>query len=185
MTAIEIPDLREGDLRLRPPAERDIPRITAVCQDTEIQRWNWVPSPYREEDAQAFVRLAAEALEAGTGVHLVVVRDDDVVLAAAGLDIDRRDLTGQVGYWVAPEARRQGVAVRSTRRLLRWAFEELSLAYVALIVAAENPGSNAVARALGFTLEGVAAEATILRFDDGSERRGDVQRYGIRPRELT
>jgi len=185
MTAIEVPDLRDGDLRLRLPAERDIPRITAVCQDAEVQRWTRVPSPYREEDARAFVRLAAEALEEGRGAHLVVVKDDEVVLAATGLGIDRRDLSGQVGYWVAPEARRQGIAVRSTRQLLRWAFEELSLAYVELITAAENPGSNAVARALGFTLEGVAAEAMLLRGDDGTQRRGDVHRYGIRPRELT
>jgi len=185
MTAIEIPDLGDGDLRLRPPAERDIPRVAAVCQDAEVQRWTRVPSPYTEDDARAFVRLAAEALEAGRGAHLVVVRDDDVVLAATGIDIDRRDLTGQVGYWVAPGARRQGLAVRSTRRLLRWAFEEQSLGYVELITAAENPGSNAVARALGFTLEGVAAEAMLLRFDDGTSRRGDVHRYGIRPRELT
>ena len=185
MTAIEVPDLRDGDLRLRPPAERDIARITAACQDTEVQRWTRIPSPYREEDARAFVRLAAETLAEGRGAHLVVVRSDDVVLGASGLEIDRRDLSGQVGYWVAPGARRQGIAARSTRRLLRWAFAELSLAYVELITAAENPGSNAVARALGFTLEGVAAEATILRFDDGSVRRGDVHRYGIRPRELT
>ena len=185
VTAIEVPDLRDGELRLRSPLERDIPRITAVCQDAEVQRWTRVPSPYREEDARAFVRLAAESLASGRGAHLVVVRHDDAVLAAAGLGIDRRDLSGQVGYWVAPEERRQGIAVRSTRRLLRWAFEELSLAYVELIAAAENPGSNAVARALGFTLEGVAAEAMLLRFDDGSERRGDVNRYGIRPRELT
>ncbi len=185
MTAIEVPDLRVDELRLRPPTERDIARIAAVCQDPEIQRWTRVPSPYGEEDARAFVRLAAEALEEGRGAHLVVVRDDDQVLAAAGLGIDRRDLSGQVGYWVAPDARRQAIAVRSTRRLLQWAFKELALAYVELICAAENPGSNAVARALGFTLEGVAAEAMLLRFDDGSERRGDVHRYGIRPRELT
>jgi RimJ/RimL family protein N-acetyltransferase len=185
VTALEIPELRDGDLRLRPPAERDIPRIAAACQDAEIQRWTRVPSPYRVEDAGAFVRQAAEALEEGRGAHLVVVRDDDLVLAATGLDIDSRDRTGQVGYWVAPEVRRQGIAIRSTRRLLRWAFEGLSLAYVALIAAAENPGSNAVARALGFTLEGVAAEATVLRFDDGTSRRADVHRYGIRPPELT
>jgi RimJ/RimL family protein N-acetyltransferase len=185
MTAIEVPNLRIDDLRLRPPTERDIARITEVCQDAEIQRWTRVPSPYGEEDARAFVRLATESLTSGRGAHLVVVRDDDVVLGAAGIDIDGRDLSGQVGYWVAPAARRQGIAIRSTRRLLRWAFEERSLAYVELVAGAENPGSNAVARALGFTLEGVAAEAMLLRFDDGSERRGDVHRYGIRPRELT
>lgn len=184
MTAIEVPDLRDGDLRLRPPAERDIPRITAACQDAEVQRWTRVPSPYRAEDATAFVRQAAEALETGRGAHLVVVRDDDLVLAATGIDIDRRDQSGQVGYWVAPDARRQGIAIRSTRRLLRWGFEELSLAYVELIAAAENLGSNAVARALGCTLEGVAVEATLLRFDDGTSRRADVHRYGIRPPEL-
>lgn len=185
MTAIALPELRAGDLRLRPPAERDVPRLTAICQDPEVQRWTRVPSPYREEDARTFVRRSADALAEGSGAHLVVVRDADEVLAATGLEIDRRDLSGQVGYWVAPEVRGQGIALRSTRRLLRWAFDELSLGYVELIAAADNPGSNAVARALGCTLEGVAVAATIVRFDDGSQRRADVHRYGLRPRELT
>lgn len=185
MPPIEPPHLHAGDLRLRPPSERDVARLTEICQDTEVQRWTRVPSPYTEDDAQAFVHTASASLESGRGAHLVVMREDDVVLAATGIDIDPRDLSGQVGYWVAPEARRQGVAVRATRSLLRWAFEELSLAYVELITAAENPGSNAVATALGFTLEGVAAEATLLRLDDGTSRRADVHRYGIRPAELT
>ena len=197
MDGIELPELTDGRLRLRPPEDRDVARITALCQDVEVQRWTRVPVPYTEDDAHRFVQFSSDRLGDGTGVHLVVVSagvdagsgagvGSDVVLGATGLDIDRRDLSAELGYWVAPDARRQGVATRSSRLLLRFAFDELDLGYVGLWAAADNVASNAVARSLGFTFEGTARDATLLGIPGEPDRvRGDVNRWGIRPQELT
>jgi len=112
--AIPPPVLVDADLTLRPPTARDVPRITAICRDETVQRYTRVPSPYTVADAERFVESAAAALRDGTGVHLVAVEADDHVLGAIGLTVDRRDQSGEIGYWVAPEARRRGVAVRGS-----------------------------------------------------------------------
>jgi RimJ/RimL family protein N-acetyltransferase len=189
---IELPELADGDLRLRLPAPEDVGAITASCQDPEIQRWTRVPSPYREEDARGYVEFARTSLERGTGVILLAVpigpdgTPGGKVLGAIGLSLDRADFSGELGYWVAPDARRRGVAVRGCRRLCRFGFEELGLGYVALLAAVGNEGSNAVARRLGFSHEGTLRAAMIDGpSGDRSAPRCDANWWGIRPGELT
>lgn len=185
--ALELPDLVDDDLLLRPPRLADVPDITRICRDPDIERFTRVPSPYTEDDARQFVELAAAALADGTGAHLLVVdRRDDRILGAVGLSIDPRDWSGELGYWVAPDARRRQIATRASRLLLRFGFGELELGYVMLWAAAVNAGSNGVARALGFTHEGTSREAML----DGptgerSAPRGDANLWGLRPDELT
>ena len=53
--AIEPPTLRDGDLTLRPPRPEDAEAVTAACQDAAIHRWVRVPSPYRREQAEAWL----------------------------------------------------------------------------------------------------------------------------------
>jgi RimJ/RimL family protein N-acetyltransferase len=186
MPAIELPELRDGDLRLRPPAAVDVDAITAACQDPEIQRFTRVPSPYGRDDAAQFVRLAGEALAEGTGVHLLAVDPADRLLGAVGLSVDRVDFSGELGYWVAPDARGRGVATRGGRLLLELAFGPLALGFVDLHASANNPASNAVARRLGFTHEGTQHDATVDGpSGDRSAPRCDVNLWGIRPGELT
>jgi len=186
VSALPAPVLVDGDLTLRPPGTRDIPRITAICRDEAVQRYTRVPSPYTVADAERFVESAAAARHEDTGVHLVAVDTDDHVLGAIGLTIDRRDQSGEIGYWVAPEARGRGVAVRGSRLLLAHGFGVLGLGYVMLWAAAENPASSAVARRLGFTHEGTSRDAMVLGpTGDASAPRGDAHLFGLRPGELT
>lgn len=182
-----MPDRVTAGLRLRVPTADDVARITEVCQDAEVQRYTRVPSPYTEAHARAFVALAEAGLDEATGLHLVVVEEDrDQVLGAVGIAIDRRDASGEIGYWVAPEVRGRGVTTTGCRILLAHAFEVVGLGYVALWAAADNPASNAVARRLGCTHEGTARRAMLLGpTGDWSAPRGDANLWGLRPGELT
>jgi RimJ/RimL family protein N-acetyltransferase len=189
---IEFPELVDGDLRLRRPSTRDVPAITAACQDAEIQRWTRVPSPYREEDARGYVGFARNAMERGSGAVLlaVPVGDDGEpggrVLGAIGLTFDRADFSGELGYWIAPDARRQGVATRGCRLLCRFGFDRLEVGYIGLLAAVGNEGSNAVARRLGFSHEGTLRSAMIEGpSGDRSAPRCDANWWGLRPGELT
>lgn len=178
--------LRDGDLWLRLPVADDVPAITRACQDPEIRRWTRVPSPYREKHAREFVALAADALATGSGLHLVAVdADHDALLGTAGLTVDGAERSGDLGYWVAPEARGRGVATRAGRLLCRLAFEHRGLGYVGLMAAAPNGASNAVARRLGFTLEGTRRRAMIDGpSGDATAPRCDGNIYGLLPHEL-
>ena len=187
MAPIWLPPLVDGDLRLRRPSTTDVTAITRACQDPEIQRWTRVPAPYTEADAHDFVAMHERDLAGGTGVHLLAVEDtSDSLLGAVGLSIDRRDDSAEVGYWVVPDARGRGVATRATRLVLRFGLAHLDVAYVMLHSAVVNPASNAVARSLGFTLEGTSRDAMrIGPTGDRSAPRADANLWGLRPGELT
>lgn len=190
MPAIPRPDphLADGRIAVRPPAVRDVPAITRACQDPDIQRYTRVPSPYTEEDARAFLTLSREGFDAGTGAAMVIVAPatGDLLGSCGIVAHDPRDLVAEVGYWVARHARGSGVATAATRLVCRWAFDELGVERIHLETATENAGSNAVARAVGFRLEGTLRSAASVG-DDG--RRGgermDVNVYGLLRGELT
>lgn len=184
--ALDLDALVDAGLRLRVATLDDIPAILRICQDPEIQRWTRVPSPYLEQHAHAFVSLSIAGVEESTDAHLLAVdATTDVVLGAVGLSLTPADLAGEVGYWVAPEARGRGVATRGTRLLCRLGLEDLGLGYVGLEAAADNAASNAVARRLGFTFEGTRRSAMIVGpAGDPAAPRGDSNVWGLRPGEL-
>jgi RimJ/RimL family protein N-acetyltransferase len=70
------------------------------------------------------------------------------------MGIDRRRRTGEIGYWVAREARGRGVATRAVRLVCEWAASELGLTTLELVIHEDNGPSHAVARAAGFTPSG-------------------------------
>ncbi len=100
------------------------------------------------------------------------------------MSIDWRDGTAELGYWVAPTMRRRGVATRAARAMVGFAFE-IGVARVWLRAASNNPASNGVARAVGFTHEGTLRAAGL----DGPSGqldapRVDMEQWGILRGEL-
>ena len=123
MRSIPLPDppLTDGEILLRPWERRDVPAVTAACQDPEIPRWTVVPHNYTERHARDFIAGTAADLAAGRELALAVVDTDDRVLGALGMsNFDWADMKGEIGYWMAPEARRRGIGARATRMLAEW-----------------------------------------------------------------
>lgn len=159
-----LPDvvLETGRLRLRAFEAGDVGDVAAACADPLIQRWLPLPSPYTDEDARAWVTEGAHADRlAGCGIQRAMApTDGGRLVGSVGLvRIDRRHASGEVGYWVAPWARRRGYAVEATRALARWGLGTLGLARVELRAAPENVASQRVALRAGFVCEGVQRSA--------------------------
>jgi RimJ/RimL family protein N-acetyltransferase len=150
------PVLTDGTLTLRPWRADDAHAVHRACQDPDIQRWTQVPVPYTRADADAFVtELAPAAWRDGTGVIFAVVDGSDALLASIGVvDLDRPNRSCEIGYWVAPDARRRGVASGATALLSAWVGEVFDIDRVELCTAVDNRGSQAVAARAGFRLVG-------------------------------
>ncbi len=93
--------------------------------------------------------------------------------------------TGEVGYWVHPDARRRGVATRAVRAVTRHALlglDEggLGLRRVLLRVAEGNTASEGVARAVGFTRVGRDRDAART----GAGRVVDHLRFDLLAEEM-
>jgi RimJ/RimL family protein N-acetyltransferase len=152
------PPLTDGVVTLRAKRGGDADALTAACQDPEIPRWTRVPTPYRRADALGWIAASELELATGSAIHWIAVDDDDRLLASVSvMGIDRRRGTGEIGYWVAREARGRGVATRAVRLVRDWAAGELGLRTLEIMVHEDNLGSRAVARAAGFEETGERA----------------------------
>jgi RimJ/RimL family protein N-acetyltransferase len=149
---MELPALRDGDLVLRPKRRHDLDAITAACQDPEIPRWTFVPSPYTRADAEAFLKRSREEHAAGTAAHFLAVdADSDTLLGAISvMEIDRQRGSGELGYWVTADARGRGVATRAVRMITAWARDELGLMQLEIRAHKDNMPSRRVAEKAGY-----------------------------------
>jgi RimJ/RimL family protein N-acetyltransferase len=181
--SIEFPTegIGDGAVRLRLLREDELPALVSALQGTEFGRWTRVPHPYGEADARDWFTKQAEIRKAGTGLHLIVAdAGDDSLLGSVGLtEIDWEELRAQIGYWVARESRRRGVATRSVRLLAQWAFEALPLERLGILVDRQNAASAGVAERAGFKREGVLRSHTIIK-----DIRRDMVSYSLLPEEL-
>lgn len=151
------PEIIGDGLRLRPWRPEDADDVLRACQDPDIQRWIQVPTPYLPEHATSFVTgIAPQGWAAGTAAHFAVCdAASGALLGSCGLvTIDRTLCSAEIGYWTAPWARGQGVAVRATRALSRWAFSELDLRRIVWQAELGNHASRLVALRAGFRIEG-------------------------------
>ncbi len=110
--AIGFEPISAGAFTLRPWEPVDVSFVYDACQDEEIQRWTNLPAPFKASDALALLHLSTASREEGTAALFAVASTDQGELLGAGSirEIDWRAGQGRVGYRVASEARRQGVA---------------------------------------------------------------------------
>ena len=74
-----------------------------------------------------------------------------------------RHKRAEVGYWLVPAARGQGVGRSAVSLLVEWAFEELDLDRIEITTTPDNDAARALAHSLGFTQEGVLASRNLER----------------------
>jgi RimJ/RimL family protein N-acetyltransferase len=155
MGRIAPPTLSDGEVGVRPLADRDVAAIVRACRDPEIPRWTRVPQPYTAEDARHFLAVAATEAAAGLGVAVAIVDADDALIGTIGaMEIDRAAGRAELGYWLAREARGRGAATRAVRLMADWAAEELGLTLLEILVQPANAPSRRVAERAGFTPTG-------------------------------
>lgn len=160
--ALDVPDLRDELIRLRPPTLDDVDAITRECQDPEIPRFTRITSPYGREDAVRFVEEAGRNwLEGSSAAFVIADLDHDDVLGSVGLmRIHDERQVAEIGYWVAAGGRRRGIASRAVRLVAHWGVGDLGIARIELMTRLDNVASQGVAARSGFTREGVLRSYT-------------------------
>lgn len=157
----------------------DAGAVAAACRDLEIPRWiPFVPRPYTDEDALAYVQRCIDAPE-GRYPFAVTSADDGRLLGSIEMGVNAMR-TGHIGYWVAAEARGVGVGTTALRTLAGWAFQELELGRLELVTDPDNVGSQRVAEKAGFQREGTLRSHLVHR--DGHRR--DSVMFSLLPGEL-
>lgn len=124
----------------------------------ELCRWMvWGRADYSLEDSRAFIARSATEWEKGTWYTFVVYgKKEGEFLGSIGLSaVDRVHGYAQVGYWVRRARRGEGIGAAAVRLAASYAFGELGLHRLELIIPVGNHGSVAVAEKAGAVREGV------------------------------
>ena len=173
--------LVDGPTALRPWRDSDLSGLVAACQDREISRWTRVPWPYREADARAYLLQRYDTLCSGISAPFAIVSATSAGQLLGSISLMRLawdHARGEVGYWLAREARGHGHATRGVRLICRWGFGLLGLERIDLLAATDNRASQRVAQRAGF-----AREAVLRSFMLGRDGRQDTVAYGLLARE--
>lgn len=155
-------ELRTERLLLRPYRPTDAPAVAEACRDELIQRWLPLPNPYTDADALTWCRdVAPRFRETGEGIEWAAIRlADERLIGSFGLKrTDWRARSSEIGYWVAPWGRGEGLAVEAVVAVARWLLVEQRFERMVLRAATGNTASQRVAEKAGFVREGVARNA--------------------------
>jgi RimJ/RimL family protein N-acetyltransferase len=145
------------------PGEGDLDRITDLCQDRAVAAWTTVPVPYSRADAESFVLgMVTRGWAQRTHCTWAIRREPGgTLLGMIGLD-GIGDGTAEIGFWLAPEARGQGLMSEAVSLAIDYAFAAggaegrsgLGLERLVWRAFVGNAASAAVARRAGFRYEG-------------------------------
>jgi RimJ/RimL family protein N-acetyltransferase len=161
-------------LVLRPFRPADVEAVFRASQDPETQRWiGLLPVPYTRADARRFVEdIAMKERSDRMGLSVVVEADGELV-GTGGISLRGGRLGPEIGYSIAPWARRKGYAAEAAHGLAQWGLGR-GAPRVHLFVDVRNTASRATAVRAGFTAEGTVRAC--LEYRDGS--RGDAVLLG-------
>src|SRR3954452_13140074 len=173
------PPLTDGVVTLRGWRDTDVANLTALMDDPEIGRWTRAPSPYRERHAIEWFATHSTMLRRRSELPLAIAAaGDSELLGSIALRFPEEG-RGEFGYLVGTAARGRGVATRALRLYSGWAFDELGIERLEVLVQRDNMASLALAERVGFRREGVLRSHTALR-----GRRVDMVVLGMLRGEL-
>jgi RimJ/RimL family protein N-acetyltransferase len=145
----------DDQLSLRPWRVSDAEVVRTAFDCPDIQRWHARRLDSLDE-ARDWVAMWATRWRNETDASWAIVDNrDDRPLGQVGLRvISLLEGSAHLSYWVLPDARGAGVAVRAARALTAWTLDALGLHRVSLEHSTANVASCRVATKLGFAVEG-------------------------------
>lgn len=148
-------------LTIRRLAEEEAPALLEAVRDSlvEVGQWeSWCVAGYSLQDAVAVLQEAdTRWTEASAFDFYLIARDTGDVLGAVSVNqIHYGNQIGNVSYWIRTGYTGRGLASLAAREAARFAFDQLGLSRVEIVVLEENVRSQRVAQKAGATLECLA-----------------------------
>ena len=158
-----LPDIIEtARLQLRPFRMRDVDDVLVYAADPEWARYQPVPQPYTQADAETFIAgqvlLDREVHPAWAIVHA------GAVIGGINLRFHFDHRVGEMGYSIARSYWGRGLATEAARAVVAAAFAVYaSLHRIRAMADARNIGSLRVMEKLGMVREGVLRQNRLMR----------------------
>lgn len=147
---------------LRPWRLSDTTAVMDAFQDPAIQRWH-VRRADSVDEAEQWVEQWRSGWATESNLHWAIAdRDTDALVGRIALkDVDMRDGSADIAYWIVAGARGRGLCTASVIALCEWAFRHAGFHRVQLEHSAGNLASCRVAGKAGFHEEGIRRNSAL------------------------
>jgi 8-oxo-dGTP diphosphatase len=170
-------------LTLRAYCPDDAAELHRLINDWEVCRnLAVVPFPYHRAEADKWIASTIDELAEGRAYQLVIVGHEgaqETIVGGVGLRITPDGRRATLGYWVGRRFWGHGVASEAAGRLTRWGLANLDIECIEAVVAADNPGSLAVLRRIGFRHVGEGVESFVARSGEHRVLRFEATRADL------
>jgi RimJ/RimL family protein N-acetyltransferase len=157
--------LTDEEILLRPFRLEDAPHLHCAVRESleELQPWmSWATDGYSEQTAREYITIARARWQEHTFYALAILRRGHLLGACTLSSVHTVYRFCNLGYWVRTSCRGQGVAGRAARLAARFAFEQLGLVRVEIVIAVGNQASIRVAEKIGAHEEGILLNRVVV-----------------------
>ncbi|MFW2405977.1 MAG: GNAT family N-acetyltransferase [Gammaproteobacteria bacterium] len=154
-------ELETGNLILRPFEDSDAPQFVAAARESAKTVGIWMPwwkADYCEAEALHWFETCREGIATKSSYDIGIFLADGESFAGGiavnGIDAENR--IGNVGYWIRESMQNRGICSQAVKRITEFAFDDLGLVRLEIVILAENMPSRRVAEKCGAQLECIA-----------------------------
>ena len=150
---------------LRPLTIKDAKRLKELLHHKIFSYFTHIPYPYYLKHATQFIKDQEKKRKKKTDYSFGVFlkKTNELIGGLAFHNLDYRDNTAIVGYWMGTDYHGKGYTTEASRLLLDFGFKKLKLHRLVIEMRLDNPASRRVAQKLGCKKEGIAREKIMIR----------------------
>ncbi len=150
-------DITTLRLRLSPPEETDIQRITTILtNDIYSKNTMNIPFPYTEDNARFWLALTKNGFEKGNQfIFAIRLKENNQLIGGIDLGIDQIFNKAELGYWLDKDYWNNGYTTEAVIAMIHFGFEKLKLKRIFASHFDCNTSSGRVLEKAGMKKEGV------------------------------
>ena len=165
------PRLTDGVLLLDGYLREDVDAHLKGEDEETARRFGWYPQRSSVDTVRGAIERWQENWRTGGSRRAWAVRDPETGRLLGGCEVRLKGSgVAEMSCWTGHEDRGRGVASRAARLVCDYAFHELGVARVEVLVEPDNLASRRVAEKAGFVQEGILRDVAQV----GDERRDMV-----------
>ena len=157
--------LIDEELLLRPFRLDDTAQLYCAVKESlnELKPWmSWASDSYNELSAREYITIARARWEEGTFYAFAMTRGEEILGACTLSSLHPIYHFCNLGYWVRTSFHGQGLAGRAAKLAARFAFENLGIIRVEIVIALKNQASLRVAEKIGAHEEGILLNRMVI-----------------------
>lgn len=137
-------------------------RLTFNSRDYLREWLPWLDQINTVEDTLTFIENCLKGQEENKSFQTVIILNQEIVGLIGINEINWRNKTAYMGYWLAKEYQGNGIMTKAVKALIDYALKKINLNKVEIRAAVGNQKSRAIPERLGFVNEGCIRQAEWL-----------------------